>query len=105
MDHVIFSAGDALQLHSLDDLDVESSKSAFEVRVFGVLRVVKAVKGMFNKGGSLTLTTGTVAYKPHKGWSVASAMGGATESLTRGLAVDLAPIRVNAVCPGTSQLE
>lgn len=80
VDHVVFTAGDALALAPVDEnLDVERSKDAFDIRVFGVLRVVKAVKGLFNVGGSLTLTTGTVAYKPPKGWSVASAMGGATE--------------------------
>jgi NAD(P)-dependent dehydrogenase (short-subunit alcohol dehydrogenase family) len=31
---------------------------------------------------------------------VASAMAGAIEHLTRALAVELAPLRVNAVCPG-----
>lgn len=100
VDHCIYTAGDALQLAPLDEVNVDTSKTAFDVRVFGVLRVVKVVKSLFNKGGSLTLTTGTVAYKPSKGWAVGSAMGGATESLTRGLAVDLAPIRVNGIAPG-----
>lgn len=75
----IYTAGDALQLAPLDEVNVDTSKTAFDVRVFGVLRVVKVVKSLFNKGGSLTLTTGTVAYKPSKGWAVGSAMGGATE--------------------------
>ena len=32
--------------------------------------------------------------------AVSSAMAGAVEHLARGLAVELAPIRVNCVCPG-----
>jgi len=31
---------------------------------------------------------------------MAAAIGGAAEHLARGLAIDLAPVRVNAVCPG-----
>lgn len=37
---------------------------------------------------------------PGSGWAVAASICGAVESLTRALAVELAPIRVNAVCPG-----
>lgn len=75
----VFTAGDALQLGPLETLDIEASKSAFDVRFFGIMRVVKAAKSLFNKGGSMVLTTGTVAYKPSPGWSLASGMGGAVE--------------------------
>ena len=38
--------------------------------------------------------------KPPKGWSLVAGVAGAIEATTRGLAVELAPIRVNVVCPG-----
>jgi NAD(P)-dependent dehydrogenase (short-subunit alcohol dehydrogenase family) len=41
-----------------------------------------------------------VAHRPQKGRPISTAMAGGIEHLTRALAVDLAPIRVNAVCPG-----
>ena len=41
-----------------------------------------------------------LAHRPAKGAPIATAMAGAMEHLNRGLAVDLAPVRVNAVCPG-----
>jgi len=41
-----------------------------------------------------------VAHRPRKGAALNTAMAGAIEHLTRALAVDLAPVRVNAVCPG-----
>lgn len=43
---------------------------------------------------------GSVVVKPHKGWSIGAGIAGAVDSLTRGLAVDLAPVRVNVVSPG-----
>ena len=46
------------------------------------------------------LTTGVAGRRPHKGWTVAASVCGTIEALTRALAVELAPIRVNAVCPG-----
>jgi len=51
-------------------------------------------------GGSITLTTGIADRRPGPGWAVAASICGAVESLTQALAVELAPIRVNAVCPG-----
>ena len=57
------------------------------------------------RDGSITLTSGMLAHRPMKGAPLATAIGGATEHLTRGLAVDLAPVRVNAVCPGIIRTE
>jgi len=52
------------------------------------------------KGGSIVLTTGSAGRRPQKGWVFASSLCGTVEALTRALAMELAPIRVNAVCPG-----
>ena len=43
--------------------------------------------------------------KPRPGWAFASAILGAVDAITRGLAVELAPIRVNSVCPGAVDTE
>jgi NAD(P)-dependent dehydrogenase (short-subunit alcohol dehydrogenase family) len=45
------------------------------------------------------------AHRPQKGLAVATAMAGAIEHLVMGLAVVLAPVRVNAVCPGAIRTE
>ena len=52
-------------------------------------------------GGSLTLVTGYLSVRPRPGAAIVSAANGALESLTRSLALELAPVRVNAVSPGT----
>ena len=51
-------------------------------------------------GGSIVLTTGVAGARPRKGWTVAASICSAMEGLTRALAVELAPVRVNAVSPG-----
>ena len=56
--------------------------------------------GRISSDGSITLTDGVVAHRPRKGAVISTAMAGAIEHMTRALAVDLAPLRVNAVCPG-----
>lgn len=40
-----------------------------------------------------------------KGWTIVAAYGTALEGMTRGLAIDLAPIRVNLVSPGAVHTE
>jgi NAD(P)-dependent dehydrogenase (short-subunit alcohol dehydrogenase family) len=52
------------------------------------------------KDGSVVLTTGVAGQRPQKGWVIAASVCGTIEALTRALALELAPIRVNAVSPG-----
>lgn len=99
-DHLIFSAGEALQIGNLTDANIADSRKFFNVRYWGALMAVKYGSPYIRKGGSIILTNGIVGIRPWKGWSVAASIGGAVESLTKGLAIDLAPIRVNAVCAG-----
>jgi len=102
IDHLVFTAGDwgGPRRGAVKDLDVEAAKGVFGVRFWGALAVVKAAQGLIANNGSITLTNGMIAHRPRPGASVSSAMAGAVEHLAVGLAVELAPIRVNCVCPG-----
>ena len=101
-DHLVFTAGDwgAPMGGSLSELDLSAAKTAFGVRFWGALAAIKHGHRQVAPGGSITLTDGILAHRPLKGASVNTAMLGAIEHLTRALAVDLAPVRGNAVCPG-----
>src|SRR5246127_5496411 len=100
IDHLVFTAGDSLQLHKLADTDLKQARRAFELRYWSVLATVKYASPQIRKGGSIVLTTGVAGRRPHSGWVIAASVCGTIEALTRALAVELAPIRVNAVCPG-----
>ena len=50
--------------------------------------------------GSITLMSGLYSTRPARGGAIAAAAVAAVEGMTRALALDLAPIRVNAVAPG-----
>jgi NAD(P)-dependent dehydrogenase (short-subunit alcohol dehydrogenase family) len=50
--------------------------------------------------GSITCLSGQLGSRPAAGAVVTSAMNAAVEALAKGLALELAPIRVNAVAPG-----
>jgi NAD(P)-dependent dehydrogenase (short-subunit alcohol dehydrogenase family) len=101
-DHLVFTAGDwgAMAGGSLAETDLGQAGGIFAVRYWGAISAVKHAHKHMPHGGSITLTDGMIAHRPRKGSALRTAMAGAIEHLTRGLAVELAPVRVNAVCPG-----
>ncbi|KZW00443.1 2-hydroxycyclohexanecarboxyl-CoA dehydrogenase [Exidia glandulosa HHB12029] len=99
IDHLIWTSGDALKM-GFPDVDIDQSKGLFDVRFWGAVTAAKYAKLKKSASSSITLTHGSVNIKPAKGWSLVAGMAGAVDSVSRGLAVDLAPIRVNAVSPG-----
>jgi NAD(P)-dependent dehydrogenase (short-subunit alcohol dehydrogenase family) len=99
-DHLVFTAGDTLQLNELAATDLSKARQAFELRYWAALAAVKYASPHIRKDGSIVLTTGIAGRRPRKGWALAASVCGTIEALTRALAVELAPIRVNAVSPG-----
>jgi NAD(P)-dependent dehydrogenase (short-subunit alcohol dehydrogenase family) len=102
-DHLACTAGDwdTIRVNNpIATLDLEVARSVFGVRFWGALVAVKHALPFISERGSITFTNGMVAHRPRKGAALNTAMAGAIEHLTRSLAVDLAPRRINAVCPG-----
>ncbi len=100
--HLAITAGDwtGSWLAGARDIDLERAREGLAVRFWGVIAAVKHGCRTIDEHGSITLTSGLLAHRPMKGAPLATALGGAAEHLARGLAVDLAPVRVNAVSPG-----
>jgi len=105
-DHLVWTAGDPLLMNFMDE-SLEAQRAIFDVRFWGPVLSAKYAykKGLFNPGASVTMSVGTVVRKPAKGWAMTAAVAGAIESITRGLAVELSPIRVNTISPGGVETE
>ncbi|KII90651.1 hypothetical protein PLICRDRAFT_39233 [Plicaturopsis crispa FD-325 SS-3] len=101
-DHLVYTAGDAglLAIGSFLETPIDQLKTAYDVRMWGAIAAIKAAHPHLSAHGSVTLTGGIAAHRPAKDRSVTSSLAGALETLVRGLAVDLAPVRVNLVEPG-----
>ena len=101
-DHLAITAGDwgGAMFAPTRDIELDQARDGFAVRFWGALAAAKHSCRTIAQNGSITLTSGMLAHRPVKGSPMATAVGGAVEHLTRGLAIDLAPVRVNAVCPG-----
>ena len=99
LDHLVFTAGESLELAPLADLTPELITGFFATRFVGALSAVRAFAPHLRAGGSITLTSGSAAEQPEFG-ALPVSICGAMNALTTALAVELAPIRVNAVAPG-----
>jgi NAD(P)-dependent dehydrogenase (short-subunit alcohol dehydrogenase family) len=86
-DHLVYTAGDSLELQDLAGTNLKKARRAFELRYWSALAAVKYGSPSIDKGGSIVLTTGIAGQRPHKGWVVAASVCGTIEALTRALAV------------------
>jgi NAD(P)-dependent dehydrogenase (short-subunit alcohol dehydrogenase family) len=104
-DHLVYTAGEPLLSEPLETFSLERAQNFFAIRFWGAFLAVKHGASLIRKGGSIVLSSGMASRRSRKGWSVISSVCGATEALTRALAVELAPLRVNLVCPGLVKTE
>ncbi|KAK1985395.1 short chain dehydrogenase [Colletotrichum cereale] len=102
VDHVIFTAADALSLMMLQDLTPDKILAACQMRLVAPLMVAKVAARYLPKsnGSSFTITSGSAAHKSSPGWSVVSYFAAGLQGMVKQLAVELKPLRVNAVAPG-----
>lgn len=109
VDHIAFTAGDGLSLPKLGELDVSTTFDMFTVRFFAACALAKVIhNGDYmpkSSSSSITLTGGTNTHRPTPNFFLGASVGAALEGLTRGLAVEMAPVRVNLVHPGAIHTE
>ena len=99
------TAGESLYLGEFVTISLEQARRFFEVRFWGSLTVAKHASKQIKSTGSIILTNGVIGLRPQKGWVAAAGIFGAVEALTRALAIELAPVRVNLVCAGYVRTE
>ena len=105
VDHLVYTAGEPLALTMLADLTTDVAERFYATRLFGALAVIRALRaaGTLSPSGSVVLTGGNAAQRSAPGWALGASICGAIEALTRQLALELAPVRVNAVAPGVTR--
>ncbi|KAK0716215.1 short chain dehydrogenase [Lasiosphaeris hirsuta] len=107
LDHIVFTAGDAIAVTPVSQATPAAVAASLAVRFVAPVILAKLVPRYVRQSSesSLTLTGGVASYKPAQNWAIIAGVGAGVEGLTRGLAVDLAPVRVNAVAPGAVHTE
>jgi NAD(P)-dependent dehydrogenase (short-subunit alcohol dehydrogenase family) len=96
-DHIVISAAQT-PTGPVGKLALDDAYRAMDSKFWGAYRIARAAR--FNAGGSLTFVSGFLAVRPSKNSVLQGAINAAIESLARGLALELSPVRVNTVSPG-----
>ncbi|MGF6859141.1 SDR family oxidoreductase [Paraburkholderia sp. CI3] len=100
VDHLVLLAG-TFVAGKLREADESYLRQAFEERIWAAVHVLRALGDRLSKDGSVTFISGSLADRPNAyGTAVLAAASAAMEALSRGLALELAPIRVNTLSPG-----
>ncbi len=99
LDHVVVTAA-SLPYQPIASFDLDAARSAVESKLLAALLIAKHGGPRLRPGGSLTFTTGVASERPMPRGSMVAAVNGAINSFIRGAAIELAPIRVNALSPG-----
>ncbi|MGX1546120.1 SDR family oxidoreductase [Streptomyces adustus] len=99
VDHVVVTAADATGVYGRTaDIATATARSVVDTKLLGAWLVGKYAGGRVT--GSITYTSGINAYRPNGSNTIMAAANGALASLAYGLAIELAPVRVNVVSPG-----
>ncbi len=97
VDHVVVTAAQ-LKTGPFKTVSMDDVRATMESKFWGAWRVARAAE--IRSGGSLTLVSGFLSVRPRPNSAIVGSANGALESLSRALALELAPVRVNAVSPG-----
>ncbi len=98
--HLVISAADFV-LKPFLKMSSQEAKRLFDSKFWGQYLAAKFGAPQIRKGGSITFFSGAASQKPFLNFAAGSAINSAIEGLTRALALELSPIRVNAIAPGT----
>lgn len=104
-DHLVYTAGEPLVVGPLADTPVADGQKFFGIRFWGAYNAARFAAKNLRPGGSITFTSGGAGPRPMPGWTLAASICSAMEGMTRALAVELAPIRVNCVRAGAVDTE
>ena len=100
IDHVVSTAS-ARARGGYQDLNASLVNASFDTKVTGPLLLAKHFAGKLSPDGSFLFMSGATALKPAPGMRAVAATNAAVDAIVAGMAVELAPIRVNAISPGT----
>jgi NAD(P)-dependent dehydrogenase (short-subunit alcohol dehydrogenase family) len=99
IDHLVITAG-TVRLLPLKDSRAEDLRQIADERLVGPLLAIQAALPRMAPQGSITLMSGQLAARPMPLGAMLAGAVAAVEILARSLALELAPLRVNAVAPG-----
>ncbi|OCC05596.1 short-chain dehydrogenase [Labrys sp. WJW] len=102
---LLFTPGASYSRGRIDEVSDEVAESSFKSKFWGQYYAVKHALSFLSKDAAIVLMAGAYSVRPAPNGAAYGACNAALEGLGRALAVELAPIRVNVVSPGTIDSE
>jgi NAD(P)-dependent dehydrogenase (short-subunit alcohol dehydrogenase family) len=99
VDHVLVT-GPGPYYATLDDFDFDRAREDLETHVLLPLQIARCAVGKVRAGGTLLFVGGTGGRRVAPGLSLIGAITAAMPALTKNLALEIAPIRVNLIAAG-----
>jgi NAD(P)-dependent dehydrogenase (short-subunit alcohol dehydrogenase family) len=99
VDHVLVTGGGPFYA-PIAELDFDRARNVLDEHLLGSLRVARECATRVRPGGSLVFITGTHARRPGRGLVLAAIAAAAVPAITANAALELAPVRVNAIAAG-----
>src|SRR3981081_507962 len=100
IDHLVSTVGSSHQPAAVAETDLEQAQALYKIKFWGQFLIAKHGAKKAQKNGSITLTSGILSARPAVGLGILASVNAGIEALGRTLALELAPRRVNTVCPG-----
>jgi NAD(P)-dependent dehydrogenase (short-subunit alcohol dehydrogenase family) len=99
IDHVLVT-GPGPYYAPLAELDLEKARRDIEAHLLLPVQIARNATSKVRPGGTLLFMSGTGGRRAAPGLAIISALTAALPALTRNLAVELAPVRVNLIAAG-----
>jgi NAD(P)-dependent dehydrogenase (short-subunit alcohol dehydrogenase family) len=104
LDHLFVSSAPGSPGPFLEQ-DVAAARTFLDGKVLGSWSCARYAAPRIRAGGSITFVTGAAAVRPPRHAAMVTAAFAAVEALSRALALELGPLRVNTIRPGYTDSE
>jgi NAD(P)-dependent dehydrogenase (short-subunit alcohol dehydrogenase family) len=104
LDHLLVTASPGRPGPILEQEPAEA-RTFLDGKLFGAWLCARYAAPRMPAGGSITFITGVAGVRPPRGAATVTAAFAGVEALTRALALELGPLRVNTIRPGYTDTE
>jgi NAD(P)-dependent dehydrogenase (short-subunit alcohol dehydrogenase family) len=99
VDHILLT-GPGPYYSTLEDFDFERAREDIEAHLLLPLQIARSAQKKVRPGGTILFIGGTGGRRVAKGFALISALTAAAPAMTKNLALELAPVRVNLIAAG-----
>ena len=99
VDHIVLSAIER-DVNSVREYDIDKAIRLATLKLVGYTEVIHCLQPHLHDDSSILLFGGLAKERPYPGSTTVTSVNGAIETMVRTLAIELAPVRVNALHPG-----